>query len=242
MSLASSTVLLVGASSGIGAETARLANAGGAKVILCSRTRSSLEKVQETLPQPENSTLAVADYLDPAALASSLADVHSIDHVAISAVSDENKKRGRIDDLSDETMRASFDKFWGQLNVVRAALPRLTQNASITLFSSIAGFSPSGPESGLSVMNGVQAAVMQTGRTLARELAPRRVNIIAPGVVLTNVWTSERREELRSWMERELPTRHAGKPEDVAHAVLFLMTNPYVTGIVLPVDGGLSLQ
>ena len=90
-------------------------------------------------------------------------------------------------------------------------------------------------------MNGVQAAVMQTGRSLAVELAPRRVNVIAPGVVLTNVWSDEQREELRSWMTSTLPTRVEGEPEHIAQAAVSLMTNPYITGVVLPVDGGLLL-
>ncbi|MEM9796160.1 MAG: SDR family oxidoreductase [Pseudomonadota bacterium] len=236
------TVLIVGASSGIGAATAQMANGAGARTILVGRSEGPLATLAASLPHPDRAIVRPADYLDPASLSAALEGSGPIDHVTISAVADENAKRGRIDALSDAVMRASFDKFWGQVHTIRAALPHLSERASITLFSSIAGFSPTGPEAGLSVMNGVQAAVMQTGRSLARELAPRRVNIVAPGVVLTNVWTAEKRAELQTWMETAIPARHAGQPEDIAQAVLFLMTNPYVTGIVLPVDGGLSLQ
>jgi NAD(P)-dependent dehydrogenase (short-subunit alcohol dehydrogenase family) len=91
-------------------------------------------------------------------------------------------------------------------------------------------------------MNGVQAAIIQTGRSLARELSPRRINIIAPGVILTNVWTDEERASLATWMEKELPVRQRGEPEHVAAAAVGLMTNPYITGAVLTVDGGLHLQ
>jgi NAD(P)-dependent dehydrogenase (short-subunit alcohol dehydrogenase family) len=138
-------------------------------------------------------------------------------------------------------MRASFDKFWGQVNVLRAAVPRMGERGSAVLLSSIAAFAPTGPESGLSIMNGVQAAVVQTGRSLARELAPRRVNVIAPGVVLTGVWSREERERLATWMERDLPVRRTGEPEHVALAAVSLMANPYITGAVLTVDGGLHL-
>lgn len=236
------TVLVVGASSGIGAATAALASKLGARVILSSRTLASLENVRAGMDRPDDARSIAMDYLDPESVREALAGVERIDHVLISAVADENRKRGAFLDLSEDTMRASFDKFWGQINVVRAALPKMAERGSLTLLSSIAALSPTGPKSGLSVMNGVQAAIVQTGRSLALELAPRRVNIIAPGVVLTKVWTDAERENLAAWMEKDLPVRHRGEPEYVAMAAVGLMTNPYITGAVLTVDGGLHLQ
>lgn len=118
----------------------------------------------------------------------------------------------------------------------------MTKAGSLTMLASIAGISPTGVDSGLSVMNGVQAAIIQTGRSLARELAPKRVNIIAPGVVLTNVWKDEERKSLAAWMEKDLPVARTGEPQHIAAAAVALMTNPYITGVVLPVDGGLLLN
>ena len=241
-SLESQTVLVVGASSGIGAAAARLASTLGARVLLASRRVEALEAVRATLARPGDASVIAIDYLDPASIEAGLADAGTIDHVLVSALADENAKRGAFAKLTDETMRASFDKFWGQVNVLRAALPRMSERGSATLLSSIAALSPTGPTSGLSIMNGVQAAIVQTGRSLALELAPRRVNVIAPGAILTNVWSPEERERLAAWMERDLPTRRTGEPEHVAHAAVALMTNPYVTGAVLTVDGGLHLQ
>ncbi len=236
------SLLIVGASSGIGAATAALGSEMGAHVILASRTMDRLEKVRAGLARPDNARSVAMDYLDPASVIQALADMGTIDHVMISAVADENKKRGAFLELSDETMRSSFDKFWGQINVARAAVPKMSEQGSITLLSSIAALSPTGPESGLSVMNGVQAAIVQTGRSLARELSPRRVNIIAPGVILTNVWTEAERENLANWMQAELPVKSRGEPEHVATAAISLMVNSYVTGALLTVDGGLHLQ
>ncbi len=235
------TVLVVGASSGIGAATAALASELGAEVILASRSAARLEAVRDGLPNPDRARIVPMDYLDPTSVATALADVPRIDHVLISAVADENAKRGPFTELTEETMRASFDKFWGQVHVLRAVSARMERGGSATLFASVAGLKPSGPDSGLSVMNGVQAAVMQLGRSLAVELSPLRVNVLAPGMVLTNVWTETQREELGSWMEAELPVRTAGRPEHIAQAAVALMTNPYISGVVLPVDGGLHL-
>jgi NAD(P)-dependent dehydrogenase (short-subunit alcohol dehydrogenase family) len=236
------TVLVVGASSGIGAATAALASELGAFVVLASRTKAGLEKVRAALARPDDAKSLVMDYLDPSSVEGAMESIQKIDHVLVSAVADENKKRGPFLKLSAETMHASFDKFWGQVNVARAAFPKMSSNGSLTLLSSIAALSPTAPGSGLSVMNGVQAAIIQTGRSLARELAPRRVNVIAPGVILTNVWTDEERGRLAGWMEKELPVQHRGEPEHVAAAAVALMTNPYITGAVLTVDGGLHLQ
>tara|TARA_R110002072_G_scaffold19100_29_gene71190 strand:+ start:58 stop:813 length:756 start_codon:yes stop_codon:yes gene_type:complete len=236
------TVLVVGASSGIGAATSRLASELGAKVLLASRTRESLEAIRDQLADPSRTAVLPMDYLDPQSVQDALTNVRNVDHVLVSAVADENKKRGAFLELEEDTMRASFDKFWGHVHVARAITPRMTKNGSLTMLSSIAGISPTGPEAGLSVMNGVQAAIMQTGRTLARELAPKRVNIIAPGVVLTNVWKDEERKNLASWMEKDLPVARTGEPEHIAAAAVGLMTNPYITGVVLPVDGGLLLN
>ena len=239
--LSGRNVLLVGASSGIGRATAALANGLGANVILSSRTKEKLEAVAAELPHPSSARIAAFDYLDAASIEVALKDVESIDHVVISAVADENAKRGKFAELSDKTMHASFDKFWGQVNVLRAVSGKLSERGSATLFASIAGTKPSGRESGLSIMNGVQAAVMQTGKSLAVELAPFRVNILAPGVVLTNVWTDEERQNLSAWMRSDLPVRAEGRPEYIAQAAISLMLNPYITGVVLPVDGGLML-
>jgi NAD(P)-dependent dehydrogenase (short-subunit alcohol dehydrogenase family) len=236
------TVLVVGASSGIGAATAALASELGAHVILSSRSLTGLERVRGTLARPDDARAIAMDYLDPASVRDALRHVREIDHVLVSAVADENKKRGAFLDLSEATLHASFDKFWGQMNVARAAVPRMAARGSLTLRSSIAALSPTGPDSGLSVMNGVQAAIVQTGRSLARELAPRRVNVIAPGIVLTNVWSGDERVKLAAWMERDLPVQRRGEPAHVAAAAIGLMTNPYITGAVLTVDGGLHLQ
>lgn len=240
--LSGQIVLVVGAGSGIGAATARLVSSFGAEVLLSGRSTASLEETRITLAAPERARLVPFDYLDEAQVAHAMASVGAVNHVVIPAVADENAKRGSFLELPLETMRSSFDKFWGSVNVLRAVSPLMPPGGSATLFASIAGLKPTPASSGLAVMNGVQAAVIQLGRSLALELAPRRVNVIAPGVVLTNVWTSKQRADLARWMESTLPAKHAGQPEDVAQAVVGLMTNAYVTGAVLTVDGGLHLN
>ena len=239
--LTDQTVVVVGASSGIGAATAKLASELGANLILVSRSFDKLEAVRLALPNPDKARSIAVDYLNKDALEKAFADIERVHHVVIPAVADENKKRGAFSTLAEDTMRASFDKFWGQTFVVQTLANLMVPGGSVILFASVAGLKPSGAESGLSVMNGVQAAIIQTGRSLAIELAPVRVNVLAPGVVLTNVWTAEQRQDLKSWMETNLPARIAGIADHIAQAAVSLMTNPYISGAVLPVDGGLHL-
>jgi pteridine reductase len=81
-----------------------------------------------------------------------------------------------------------------------------------------------------------KAAVVQMTHAMARALAPDvRVNAVAPGVVLLpEGWSAEDAERLRS----TTPLARLGTPEDVAHAVIFLLEAEYVTGEVIRVDGG----
>jgi NAD(P)-dependent dehydrogenase (short-subunit alcohol dehydrogenase family) len=239
LTLVEQTVLVVGASSGIGEAVAMAANEQGATVILASRSVDRLHAVQRQLPHPELSRVLPLNYLDRADVAEKLSQLDQIDHLLIPAVADENKKRGRFVELSDETMRASFDKFWGQVYVTQAAAPRMSKRGSITLFSSIAALKPPGPSAGLSLMNSVQSAVVTLGQSLSLELAPVRVNVMLPGLVMTNVWTKEENERNKQWSESTLPAQHVGTAQDIAHAALYLMTNPYVTGTMQVVDGGL---
>jgi NAD(P)-dependent dehydrogenase (short-subunit alcohol dehydrogenase family) len=136
-----------------------------------------------------------------------------------------------------------MEKFWGSFFVCRAAAPLLAKTGSITLTSSVSILKPSAT-GGVSVMSAASGAVATFGRTLAAELAPVRVNVIAPGVVNTGVWdgsSEEQRTGLRTWAESSLPVKHLAEPEEVAGAFIALMLNPYITGALLPVDGGHSL-
>jgi NAD(P)-dependent dehydrogenase (short-subunit alcohol dehydrogenase family) len=96
-----------------------------------------------------------------------------------------------------------------------------------------------------SVLKGsVNAAVEATGRHLAKELAPRRINVVSPGVTDTGRWGaagSAQRNESLARVAAQLPVRRIGSPEDVARAYLLAMTNPSMTGTVLDVDGGALL-
>ena len=143
--------------------------------------------------------------------------------------------------LSTETaeQRGVMDvRFWGAVHACRHAAPRLSPRGTITLCS---GAATARPQPGRPVGVAAGAAVEALVRALALELAPIRVNAVAPGPIRTGVFDrhfGERADEVAAALSRTLPVGRVGEPADAADAILFLMSNPYVTGITLRVDGG----
>ncbi|RWC31029.1 MAG: SDR family oxidoreductase [Mesorhizobium sp.] len=99
-----------------------------------------------------------------------------------------------------------------------------------------------GPPSryGFSLLAAEGASIPGFGKALARELSPVRVTVVMAGLVDTPI-KSARREQSAKWAETSLPARRFGQPEDLADAIIFAMRNPYTTGGILVVDGGLLI-
>jgi NAD(P)-dependent dehydrogenase (short-subunit alcohol dehydrogenase family) len=86
----------------------------------------------------------------------------------------------------------------------------------------------------------VNGAIEKMVPTLARELAPRRVNAVSPGVIDTD-WWKDKPKDMFETAAGKAPLKRPGRPEEVADAIAFLLENAFVTGIILDVDGGLHL-
>jgi NAD(P)-dependent dehydrogenase (short-subunit alcohol dehydrogenase family) len=237
VSLAGKTILIVGASSGIGLATARQTATLGAHVIMISRSTEKLVAAARDVHGSRE--MHALDMRDEAAIAELLSHIHTIDHLVLTAVADENKRQGRLTDLTVDQMERSFDKFRGFFLVARAAVKKISENGSITFISGASALKP--PREGMSVLAAVNAAIITFARALALELAPIRVSVVTPGAVDTAVWDAEQRHRIKAWAESaDLPARRFGQPDDVAEAIVFLMTNPYMTGHNLVIDGGLT--
>ncbi|QYA11927.1 SDR family oxidoreductase [Rhizobium sp. AB2/73] len=234
--LADQTVVIVGASSGIGLATAQLAAAKGANAVMLSRSQTKLDHAA-SLVTGERRAMAM-NMLDAEAVDRVIGSLSRIDHLVLTAVADELKQRAEISHITNEQVERTLDKLRGYVNVVRASVPAMASRGTITLLS---GGSAVKPPIGFSVLAAVNASMTSFGRALALELAPIRVNVLMAGVVDTPI-NQHRREQLQGWAESKLPARHFGQPEDVANAILFLMTNPYMTGHTLNVDGGFVIS
>jgi len=237
MQLADRTAIVVGASSGIGLATSRESANRGARVIMVSRSAEKLEQASHGIAgQP---AVIPVDMLDGVSLASALRDTGAIDYVVLTAVSDELARRAPIDRLSDDQIERSFDKMRGYLRILRVLVPKLSADGAIVLLCGTSAMKAPGP--GFALLSAESSAIVGLGRALAAELAPIRVNVLMAGLVDTPIHSATR-EQTKTWAETALPVRRFGRPEDIADAILTLLTNPYTTGQTLVVDGGLSLM
>jgi NAD(P)-dependent dehydrogenase (short-subunit alcohol dehydrogenase family) len=230
--LKNARVLILGGSSGIGLATAAAAASAGASVTIASRSQPKLEAALGRLGG--NVRAVVLDTGDEAAIDRFFADEAPWDHIVISAAQTPSGPVRKLD-LAD-AKRAMESKFWGAYRVGRVA--KIAEGGSLTFVSGFLSVRPSAA----SVLQGaINAALEALARGLALELAPVRVNAVSPGLIATPLWSGmaeEKRAAMFAGAAQHLPVRRVGQPEDIANAVLFLMTTPFATGSTVRVDGG----
>jgi NAD(P)-dependent dehydrogenase (short-subunit alcohol dehydrogenase family) len=235
MSLAQKTVIVIGGSSGMGLATAKAALAEGADVTVTGRTAQWLDTARA-----ESGGLirtAAVDAADEAAMRAFFDDFKQVDHVYVTAAA---LLYGPKLEPDSSALRAAMDtRFWGCFYSARYAVPKMPPDGSLTFTT---GTATHKPISNGSVVTASCGAVEAFARGLAVDLAPIRVNAIAPGLIATPL--HERRggkdaaAKRLAQMAARLPLKRVGRPEDIADAVLFLMRNQFVTGITLTIDGG----
>jgi NAD(P)-dependent dehydrogenase (short-subunit alcohol dehydrogenase family) len=229
------TVVIVGASSGIGLAAAQQASALGAHVIMLSR---SLDKLNLAAQSVKGAKVIAVDMLDEKAMHQVFSEIGSMHHLLLTAVADENKRRNPVAQITSEQFERSMDKLRGFFHAVKSAAPYMNTSGSITLTSGASALKP--PKQGMAILAAINASIIAFGHALTLEMAPIRVNTITPGVVDTPVWRDEDRLRIKAWAESEdLPAQRFGQAGDIADAAMFLMTNPYMTGHNLVIDGGL---
>jgi NAD(P)-dependent dehydrogenase (short-subunit alcohol dehydrogenase family) len=229
------TVVVVGASSGIGLATSEAVAALGANIVMVSRTPAKLDDAVRAVGA--RARAVPMDMLAQTSVEDAFAGIPAIDHLVLTAVADELGRRAPVVELTDEQVERSFDKMRGFVRVIRSAVPLLRDTGSIVLMAGASALKPG--SSGFAVLAAESASVIALGKALALELAPRRVNTVVAGVVDTAIHAGHR-DDIKKWAESSLPVKRFGEPTDIADAILFLMQNPYVTGQTLIVDGGLT--
>ncbi|WP_248765056.1 SDR family oxidoreductase [Pseudomonas protegens] len=234
-SLAQQTLVVIGAGSGIGAAVARQAAARGARVVLAGRSLQALQRQQAQLPESARS-IAV-DITDAASLQALFTRVGAFDHLVISAGPAIAAKPLADTDLSDA--QGAFEvKFWGVWRAVQAALPTLAPQGSISLTSGLLSRKMVPGQVLKTILN---AALEALGKHLAKELAPRRVNVISPGVTATEAYAGmpeDAREAMFARTGASLPVGRVGQPDEVAAAFILAMENGFISGSLIDVDGG----
>ena len=228
------TVVLIGGSAGIGLETARLARAEGADVVITGRNPSRLKEAALAVGAR---TTAAFDVNDTASVKRFFEDLPGpIDHVLVTGPGPHYVPL--LEMSADDVREALAGHVVVALDVARNAAPKMRPGGTLVFLGGTGGRRISRE---LGLFSAATAVLPPFAAALALQLAPVRVNLIAAGFVDTPLSASllgegldARREELRS----TLPIGRVVGPADVAALAVHLMTNTAVTGATYDIDGG----
>jgi NAD(P)-dependent dehydrogenase (short-subunit alcohol dehydrogenase family) len=231
------TVVVIGGSAGIGLETARLARAQGAEVILTGRHPERLERAASEVGARGT---AAFDATDPNRLAEFFAELPGpIDHALVTGSGPYYAPLEEFDFA--EAHRDVDQHLWLPIHLAREARGRVRPGGTLLFIGGTGGRARG---VGLTLIAALTAALPALAANLAVELAPVRVNAIAAGFVDTELSArllgdqlETRREQLRA----TLPIGRVVGPQDIAALAVHLMTNTAVTGATFDIDGGQQL-
>lgn len=244
-SLTGKTILVTGASSGIGQATAIECSKLGARLVITGRNG---ERLQETFSQMEGEghLKVVADLAAADGVEKVCADIPALDGLVCNAGIAE---RQLIPFFKEEVLRKIFE-----INTISpmlmvhkfAKLKKFNKGASVVFTSSIAGRGLCAP--GSAIYSATKGAVSAFVRNAALELAAKKIrfNSVAPGMVETPLKDSETEVTEEQWIKNRdnHPLKRFGTPNDIAHAIIYLLSDAssWVTGAEIVVDGGRSLK
>lgn len=238
------SAIITGGASGIGYAVAEEFLRNGANVTLNGRTLSKLESAAQMLNQPERIQIVAGDITDPA--------------FAPKLVAEAVAKFGRVDVLinnagifaiknfTDYTI-AQLDEFLGYVRgtfaLTQESVKQMRKQgdggaivniSTILAFNGVKALPSSAP-----IM--AKAAITAMVKNLSVELAADkiRINAVAPGIVPTPLYGEISPETLAD-LHQQQPLGRVGTPKDIADAVMYLVNANWVTGVILPVDGGVD--
>ena len=236
MNLNGKRALVLGGTSGIGLAAVRMLVEKGAKVVGFGRSEQNISQAQTAEPGAEFRAL---DVLDREAMAAVFSEYAPID-VLVNRRTGGERATGPFMDMDLDGFAGSFRKLWGYVNSVRLAGEHLAEDACITLVS---GSPARKCNPGMSAISTVGNAVEGFTRAVAGEIAPRRINVVSPGLIDTPMFPAEgdAREAFLAQATAGNLIKRAGSAEEVAAGILFTIENDFVTGTTIDVDGGALL-
>lgn len=232
--------IVTGSSSGIGEAVARHLSLAGASVVVNSSTSTTQgQRVADALPT--DSIYIQADIANEfqcrGLVDQTLKRFGRLDILVNNAGWTTQVDHDDLEGLTDEILRKTFEvNVFGTWWVTKAAMPHLKESpdGNVTTITSVAGIRPVGSSVAYAM---AKASLNHLTLLLAKSQGPVRVNAVAPGLVDTP-WTADW-DDMRELVASRAPAGRSGTPDDVARAVMSLVTNSYVTGEILIVDGGL---
>ncbi|MFG1280010.1 SDR family oxidoreductase [Xanthobacter autotrophicus] len=229
--LAGQRVVVIGGTRGIGFAAAQAVAAEGGEVVVASRNPGHVARAVAALgPSASGHALDIGDRQAAAAF---FAQVGPFDHLVTTAA--QVLRKSLLEADLDEA-RASFEgKFWGQVHAARFGAPLIRPGGSIVLVSGISSRRGLG---GMAFPSAINGAIEALSRSLAVSLAPIRVNTVSPGYIDTPGHGGAERSAVLKKVAAAIPAGRPGRPEEVAQAIVYLITNPFSTCTVLDIDGG----
>ena len=235
--LAGQTVLVIGGSAGMGLETARLARAEGADVILVARDPDHLQRAASEVGALSTAAFDATDFDRLGKFFDELP--RPIDHVFVTGPGPYYAPLAEFD--FDKARRDLEAHLLLPLQVARNAAHKVRPGGTL-LFMGGTGGRHTAP--GMTLISALTAAGPAMTRNLALELAPIRVNLIAAGFVdtpLSATLLGDQLENRRNQLRATLPIRRVVGPADVAALAVHIMTNTALTGGTYDIDGGQQL-
>lgn len=230
MDVSGKKAIVFGGTSGIGLAAARQLAALGAEVIAVSRNPDKAGDL------PAGISIRQCDVLDRDAMSKLFTECAPFD-ILISAATGGSRAVGPFLTMDMDGYQASFDKLWGYANVVRFGAEHMSEDGSIVLVS---GSPARKTKPGQVAIGSVGGAVEAMVRAVAPEIAPRRLNVVSPGLIDTPMVALQgaEREAHYAKMTAGHVIPRAGTADEVAQAIVFMVQNDFVTGTTIDVDGG----
>lgn len=232
--------VVVGGSSGMGLGISRYLLDAGARVTIVSRSEDNVRQAAKELGEPDELTTATADVRDENEVRALFEGLGRFDHLVVTAA--QGYSLQPIAGMDLESVRPFIEsKIVGALLLAKYAPPQMNPGGSITFTGGIAADRPA---PGGAVVALVNASFLGLTNALSLELAPIRVNTLAPGWVDTPIWdkiAGPRKQGMLDAMAEKLPSRKLTEAADVGHTVLFAATSKLMTGSVITIDGGQRL-
>ena len=222
--------IVFGGTSGIGLSATQMLSDKGAHVIALSRNPDKLKTV------PKNVTTKKMNVLDRDALEKFFQEVGEYD-ILVNSATGGTRAVGPFLSMDLDGYRASFGKLWGYTNVVRYGTKFLKDNGNIVLVS---GSPARKCRPGQIAISSVGGAVEAFARGIAPEIAPKRINIVSPGIIdtpMSPLQGKEREDYYKNTTNNNLIPR-AGTPDEVATGIIFAIENEFITGTTIDIDGG----
>jgi NAD(P)-dependent dehydrogenase (short-subunit alcohol dehydrogenase family) len=230
------TIVIAGGGSGMGFAIAEKALSEGALVHLLGTNLDKLSAAAEKLVDKGEVKTHVLDISNEEAVIELASRIDALDYLVTTAARLTFKPLSEL--TKTEISQMIDSKIWGPILLTKYLAPKINKEGGIVYFSGVAA--DKGGE-GAAIVGAVNSALHGLAKNLAYELTPIRVNVVSPGVVQTPTWgfmSESDQDGFFKGVAESLPAKRVGQAEDLAEAALFLLTNKYITGTVLTVDGG----